>query len=172
MSKRPSIRDWVLTPWFEPHVKPHRVGVYLTRGWGGAHPLAEWCHWDGVWWSAGQPSPSAAAGRRHIGAYDQNRQWRGLRTQPVSKADELQAADHEATQVDTTTLAADLDELAKVLRRSGNTRISDSVPVAYAAAELRRLAHNNRVLTDALRKACGDNEATVTATIESQGELK
>lgn len=43
---------------------------------------------------------------------------------------------------------------------------------AKMAAELRRLDHNNRVLTDALWKACGDDEATVNATIESQGELK
>ena len=41
-----------------------------------------------------------------------------------------------------------------------------------AVAELRRLDHNNRVLTDALWKACGDDEETVNATIESQGELK
>ena len=34
------------------------------------------------------------------------------------------------------------------------------------------LDHNNRVLTDALWKACGDDEETVNATIESQGELK
>lgn len=41
-----------------------------------------------------------------------------------------------------------------------------------AAAELRRLYHNNCVLTDALWKACGDNEEVVNATIESQGGLK
>lgn len=41
-----------------------------------------------------------------------------------------------------------------------------------AAAELRRLHHNNQVLTDALWKACGDNEATVNDTIAAQGELK
>ena len=41
-----------------------------------------------------------------------------------------------------------------------------------AAAELRRLHHNNLVLTDALWKACADNEEVVNATIESQGELK
>ena len=40
------------------------------------------------------------------------------------------------------------------------------------AAELRRLHHNNRVLMDALWKACGDDEDTVKATIESQGDLK
>jgi len=41
-----------------------------------------------------------------------------------------------------------------------------------AAAELRRLHHNNLVLTNALWKACGDDGEVVNATIESQGELK
>ena len=41
-----------------------------------------------------------------------------------------------------------------------------------AAAELRRLQHNNQVLTDALWKACGDDEEAVNSTIASQGELK
>ena len=41
-----------------------------------------------------------------------------------------------------------------------------------AAAELRRLRHNNQVLTDALWKACGDDEEAVNSTIASQGELK
>ncbi len=40
------------------------------------------------------------------------------------------------------------------------------------SAELRRLHHNNGVLMDALWKACGDDEETVNATIESQGTLK
>ena len=41
-----------------------------------------------------------------------------------------------------------------------------------AAAELRRLAHNNTVLANALYKACGYDEETVKEIIESQGELK
>ena len=41
-----------------------------------------------------------------------------------------------------------------------------------AAAELRRLEHNNQVLMNALWKACGDDKETVKETIESQGELK
>ena len=41
-----------------------------------------------------------------------------------------------------------------------------------AAAELRRLQHNNLVLMDALWKACGDDEEMVNGYIESQGELK
>ena len=41
-----------------------------------------------------------------------------------------------------------------------------------AAAELRRLQHNNFVLTNALWKACGDDDEIVNLTIASQGELK
>ena len=41
-----------------------------------------------------------------------------------------------------------------------------------AAAELRRLHHNNEVLMNALWKACADDEGVVNDTIESQGELK
>ena len=41
-----------------------------------------------------------------------------------------------------------------------------------AREELRRLSHNIEVLTNALWKACGDDEEVVNATIESQGELK
>lgn len=40
-----------------------------------------------------------------------------------------------------------------------------------ASAEVVQLRHNNQVLTDALWKACGDDEAVVKATIESQGGL-
>lgn len=42
---------------------------------------------------------------------------------------------------------------------------------SLAAAELRRLEHNNEVLMNALWKACGDDEQVVNDTIESQGEL-
>ena len=41
-----------------------------------------------------------------------------------------------------------------------------------AAAELRRLHHNNEVLLNALWKACGDNKTVVNNTIKSQGTLK
>lgn len=42
---------------------------------------------------------------------------------------------------------------------------------AAVAEELRRQDHNAQVLTNALWKACGDNEDVVNATIESQGQL-
>lgn len=42
----------------------------------------------------------------------------------------------------------------------------------HGVAEIKRLQHNNRVLTDALWKACGDDKAVVNATIESQGGLE
>jgi hypothetical protein len=52
--------------------------------------------------------------------------------------------------------------------------IMDDVPFNYrpVSAELRRLHHNNLVLTNALWKACGDDKEVVDATISSQGELK
>jgi hypothetical protein len=50
-------------------------------------------------------------------------------------------------------------------------RFGGTVPTSQAAAELRRLHHNNQVLTDALWKACGDDEDMVSGTIASQGEL-
>lgn len=56
--------------------------------------------------------------------------------------------------------------------------ISDKARAALVAevekleAENAKLKHNIHVLTDALWKSCGDDEETVNATIESQGELK
>ncbi len=41
-----------------------------------------------------------------------------------------------------------------------------------AAAELRRLTHNNTLLMNALLKACADDEETAQEIIHSQGELK
>lgn len=40
-----------------------------------------------------------------------------------------------------------------------------------AADEIERLRHNERVMMDALYKACGDDEEMVRQTIESQGHL-
>ena len=52
------------------------------------------------------------------------------------------------------------------------THYEYNVEAKQAAAELRRLQHNNLVLMDALWKACGDDEEMVNGYIESQGELK
>jgi hypothetical protein len=38
--------------------------------------------------------------------------------------------------------------------------------------QVANLQHNNEVLTNALWKACGDDEQVVTDTIESQGTLR
>jgi hypothetical protein len=51
-------------------------------------------------------------------------------------------------------------------------RFGGAVLPSQAAAKLRRLHHNNQVLTDALWKACGDDEDMVRGAIASQGELK
>lgn len=76
------------------------------------------------------------------------------------------------------------DKLAAELQSAVKTypQMSEDEPGGYctaedqlmdeAAAELRRLEHNNRVPTDALWKACGDDEEVVNSTIESQGSLQ
>jgi hypothetical protein len=43
---------------------------------------------------------------------------------------------------------------------------------AELKAEVERLLNNERVLTDAVWKACGDDESAVHDTIASQGDLK
>jgi hypothetical protein len=65
------------------------------------------------------------------------------------------------TQTEAERLAGYLDDC---------NRLDLTIP--EAAAELRRLQHNNLVLMDALWKACGDDEEVVNGCIESQGELK
>jgi hypothetical protein len=67
------------------------------------------------------------------------------------------------TQPEALRLAAVLEDIANHGSDSGKQK---------AAAELRRLFHNNKVLLDALWKACGDDGWAVSNTIESQGELK
>lgn len=59
-------------------------------------------------------------------------------------------------------------ELADILEN----KIPSIECLEIAAAELRRLHHNNEVLLNAIWKSCGDDEETVNETIESQGELK
>lgn len=60
----------------------------------------------------------------------------------------------------------------EALRHAEWLELSLAIGAREAAAELRRLHHNNELLMDALWKACGDDEEVVNATIESQGELK
>lgn len=60
------------------------------------------------------------------------------------------------------------ERLAEWLERRQMMMLQDR----QAAAELRRLQHNNEVLMNALWKACGDDEEMVNGYIESQGELK
>jgi hypothetical protein len=74
-----------------------------------------------------------------------------------------------------------LDEVPEdtVLGIQGNEPVFRSyhnIPIGRlakeAAAEIRRLQHNNEVLTNALWKACGDDEQVANDTIESQGALR
>lgn len=60
----------------------------------------------------------------------------------------------------------------EALRLAGAIDYPDVAFGIEAAAELRRLHHNNQVLKNALWKACGDDEGVVNDTIASEGELK
>jgi len=56
-----------------------------------------------------------------------------------------------------------------------NQRSEDPEPEAkreLLVAAVSRIRHNCEVLTNALWKACGDDEQVVTDTIESQGTLR
>jgi hypothetical protein len=65
-----------------------------------------------------------------------------------------------------------MTQQSEALRLAECLTRGDSGYSGQAAAELRRLHHNNQVLTDALWKACGDDEGVVNDTIASEGELK
>ena len=69
-------------------------------------------------------------------------------------------------------MRSEAHRLADIIEQDPTTTWGYREASHAAAAELRRLHHNNQVLKDALWKACGDDEETVNATIESQGELK
>ena len=67
-----------------------------------------------------------------------------------------------------------MSEQTEALRLADELDVGDfDVLTNYeAAAELRRLEHNNEVLMSALWKACGDDKQVVNDTIESQGALR
>jgi hypothetical protein len=69
-------------------------------------------------------------------------------------------------------MRSEAHRLADIIEQDPTTTWGYREASHAAAAELRRLHHNNQVLKDALWKACGDDEEAVNATIESQGELK
>lgn len=51
-------------------------------------------------------------------------------------------------------------------------RVALRAEIEALVRDAEKLRHNNEVLANAIWKACGDDEETVNATIESQGELK
>jgi len=81
----------------------------------------------------------------------------GKKAQPEQQAEQFSAVSIHATQT---------------AWKMGYEAAKAEMQPAQAAAELRRLHHNNLVLTNALWKACADDGEVVNATIESQGELE
>ena len=61
---------------------------------------------------------------------------------------------------------------AAELRRLLNLAYDQHTEIYGLRLQVGHLEHNNEVLTNALWKACGDDEQVVNDTIESQGALR
>jgi hypothetical protein len=61
---------------------------------------------------------------------------------------------------------------AAELRRLLNLAYDQHTEIYGLRLQVGHLEHNNEVLTNAIWKACGDDEQVVTDTIESQGTLR
>ncbi len=69
-------------------------------------------------------------------------------------------------------MRSEAHRLADIIEQDPTTTWGYREASHAAAAELRRLRHNNQVLMNALWKACGDDEEAIDATIASEGVLK
>ena len=63
-------------------------------------------------------------------------------------------------------------EAAAEIRRLTELAYEQHTAIYGLRLQVGHLEHNNEVLTNALWKACGDDEQVVTDTIESQGTLR
>ena len=63
-------------------------------------------------------------------------------------------------------------DAASELHRLMNLAYERHTAIYGLRLQVMNLEHNNRVLTSALWKACGDDEQVVNDTIESQGALR
>jgi hypothetical protein len=65
-----------------------------------------------------------------------------------------------------------LEDTGSELRRLLKIAYDQQTELYGLRLQVLHLTHNNEVLTNALWKACGDDEQVVTDTIESQGTLR
>lgn len=72
--------DEDMTPWFDPHIKPAKRGVYEVESVAQIGQTF-WAKWDGEYWSAVKTHHAAARVER-IKSHEQNRKWRGLCKKP------------------------------------------------------------------------------------------
>ena len=75
-----------LTPWYPPHIKPVRKGVYETHvpAWG--YNVGLFSYWDGSRWGFLEDSPEDAYKHRKPTWGNQFKSWRGLARPPKGKA--------------------------------------------------------------------------------------
>ena len=68
-----------LTPWYPPHIKPVRVGVYETNT-----RIGRYQHWNGKFWGLFDPDAELAADSHDCRSFYQSPSWRGLAYPPQS----------------------------------------------------------------------------------------
>lgn len=66
-----------LTPWYPPHIKPVRVGVYETDT-----RIGRYQHWNGQFWGPYDPDVELAAYSHDMRSGYQSPRWRGLAHPP------------------------------------------------------------------------------------------
>jgi len=66
-----------LTPWYPPHIKPVRVGVYETDTRNGRYQ-----HWNGQFWSPYDTDPAVTLLYQNFRSAYQAPSWRGLADPP------------------------------------------------------------------------------------------
>jgi len=66
-----------LTPWYPPHIKPVRVGVYETDT-----RIGRYQHWNGQFWGPYDPDARTAWLWKHARSGRQSPRWRGLAHPP------------------------------------------------------------------------------------------
>lgn len=64
-----------LTPWYPPHIKPVRVGVYETDSESEAYQ-----HWNGEWWGYCAHNKELAFFVRDAKSSHRFPRWRGLKS--------------------------------------------------------------------------------------------